>query len=212
MMHLTAAVDFFISLIGIGAISFVATNVDDIFLLMIFFSSPNLLARNVVVGQYLGIGLLVAISALGSLIALIVPSFIIGFMGLAPIAIGIKKLLELRAEDKNKEIRSQEKLQEYSKKPSSSYLSFLSVSAVTFANGGDNIGVYTPLFAKYSSTFEVTILIAVFMAMTAVWCAIGYYLVSHPLLEKHMRRFGHVVLPFVLIGLGVYIMADAFLF
>ena len=209
---MTAAVDFIISMIGIGAISFVATNIDDIFLLMIFFSSPNFLARNIVIGQYLGIGLLVSISALGSLIALVVPSFIIGLMGLAPIVIGIKKLSELRADDKNKEVRSQERLQGYSKKPSSSYLSFLSVSAVTFANGGDNIGVYTPLFAKYNSVFEVTILVSIFMAMTAVWCAMGYYLVSHPLLEKHMRRFGHVVLPFVLIGLGVYIMADAFLF
>jgi cadmium resistance protein CadD (predicted permease) len=179
---------------------------------MIFFSSPNFLARNVVVGQYLGIGLLVAISTLGSLIALVVSSFIIGLLGLAPIAIGIKKLLELRAECKNQEVRSQEKLQENSKKLSSSYLSFLSVSAVTLANGADNIGVYTPLFAKYSSAFEVTILVSVFMAMTAVWCAIGYYFVKHPLVEKHMRRFGHVVLPFVLIGLGVYIMADAFLF
>jgi cadmium resistance protein CadD (predicted permease) len=212
MMHVTAAIDFFISLIGIGAISFAATNIDDIFLLMIFFSSPNLLARNVVIGQYLGIGLLVAISALGSLIALVVPSFIIGLMGLAPIAIGVKKLLELRADDKNEEVKSREKLQGYSKKLPLSYLSFLSVSAVTFSNGGDNIGVYTPLFAKYSSAFEVATLVSVFMAMTAVWCAIGYYLVSHPLFEKYMRRFGQVVLPFVLIGLGVYIMADAFLF
>jgi hypothetical protein len=34
---------------------------------------------------------------------------------------------------------------------------------------------------------------------------------GHPLLEKRMRRFGYIVLPFVLIGLGVYILARAFL-
>jgi cadmium resistance protein CadD (predicted permease) len=150
----------------------------------------------------------VAISALGSLIALVVPSFIIGLMGLAPIAIGIKKLLELRAQD-DEEIKPKEKLQCYKMK--SSYVSFLAVSAVTFSNGGDNIGVYKPLFAKYSSAFEVTTLISVFMTMTAVWCAIGYYLISHPLFEKRMGRFGHIVLPFVLIGLGLYILVDAFL-
>ena len=131
---------------------------------------------------------------------------------LAPIAIGIKKLLELRARD-DEEINPKENLHGIkTKSPSSSYLSFLSIAAVTFSNGGDNIGVYTPLFAKYSSALEVAILVSVFMPMTAVWCAIGYYLVSHPLFEKYMRRFGRVVLPFVLIGLGVYIMADAFLF
>jgi hypothetical protein len=41
--------------------------------------------------------------------------------------------------------------------------------------------------------------------------AISRYLVRHPLLEKKMRRFGRVVLPFVLIGLGLYIMTEAFL-
>ena len=152
--------DLIISLIELGASAFVATNIDDIFILMVFFSSSNFHARSIVIGQYLGIGLLVAISALGSLIALVVPSFIIGLMGLAPIAIGIKKLLELRAQD-DEEIKPKEKLQGYKMKLY--YVSFLAVSAVTFSNGGDNIGVYTPLFAKYSSAFEVTTLISVFM-------------------------------------------------
>ena len=57
--------DFF-SLIGIGISAFVATNVDDIFVLMIFFSSSNFQKGQVVVGQYLGIGLLIVISALDS--------------------------------------------------------------------------------------------------------------------------------------------------
>ncbi len=78
------AADLIISLIELGASAFVATNIDDIFILMVFFSSSNFHARSIVIGQYLGIGLLVAISALGSLIALVVPSFIIGLMGLVP--------------------------------------------------------------------------------------------------------------------------------
>jgi cadmium resistance protein CadD (predicted permease) len=63
-----------ISLIGIGVTAFVATNIDDIVVLMVFFSSSNFQARHIVIGQYLGIGSLVAISALGLLIALVVPS------------------------------------------------------------------------------------------------------------------------------------------
>lgn len=216
MLWQQLTVDSIISLIGIGAVSFAATNIDDIFLLMVFFSSSNFQPRSIVIGQYLGIGLLVAISAIGSLVALVVPAYIIGLMGLAPIAIGIKKLLELRGKDIKQEekINPKENLHGIKTKSpsSSSYLSFLSIAAVTFSNGGDNIGVYVPLFAKYSSALEVATLISIFMAMTAVWCAMGYYLVSHPLFEKRMRRFGHVILPFVLIGLGIYIMTEAFLF
>jgi cadmium resistance protein CadD (predicted permease) len=211
--------DSIISLIGIGASAFAATNIDDIFILMIFFSSHNFQARNIVLGQYLGIGSLVAISTLGSLFALVIPTYFIGLLGLVPIAIGIKELLvRMRNNngklEKEKELTKEKLMQQQSNKKGCShrhYLAFLSVAAVTISNGGDNIGIYTPLFATYNSSSEVITLISVFMAMTAVWCAMGYYLVRHPLLEKRMRRFGYIVLPFVLIGLGVYILARAFL-
>lgn len=85
----------FVSLIGIGAAAFVATNIDDVVVLMVFFSSSTFHTHNIVIGQYLGIGLLITISALGSLIALVVPSYIIGLMGIVPVAIGIKELLEI---------------------------------------------------------------------------------------------------------------------
>ena len=87
------------SLIAIGVSAFVATNIDDIFVLMMFFSSSysssiTFPVRQIVLGQYVGIGLLIAISALGSLIALVVPPYIIRLLGIVPIAIGSKRLLQ----------------------------------------------------------------------------------------------------------------------
>jgi cadmium resistance protein CadD (predicted permease) len=118
-----------------------------------------------------------------------------------PIAIGIKKLLEVH---KKKNEVSKQALQ-------SSDMSFLTVAAVTFANGDDNIGVYTPLFATNNSRSEIIALSAVFMAMTAVWCATAYFLVNHPLVASRIRRIGHIILPFILVGLGIFILAEAFL-
>jgi cadmium resistance protein CadD (predicted permease) len=92
-------------------------------------------------------------------------------------------------------------------------LVFVAVATVTFSNGGDNIGVYTPLFAKYNSVSQITALATIFRAMTAVWCIVAYYLVNHPLVaSKIRRRIGHIILPFVLIGLGVYILTESFVF
>jgi len=90
--------DFF-SLIGIGVSAFVATNIEDIFVLMMFFSSSNFQKGHVVVGQYLGIGLLIVISTLGLFLALVVPQYIIGLMGLVPISIGIIRLIHMRKHD-----------------------------------------------------------------------------------------------------------------
>jgi cadmium resistance protein CadD (predicted permease) len=194
-----------LGLVAIGVIAFVATNIDDIFVLMMFFSSLTFPVRQVVLGQYIGISLLIAISALGSLIALVVPTYIIGLMGIIPIAIGIKNLFEIRKKNKS---ASRQVVQD---KKNGSSLSFLAVTAVTFSNGGDNIGVYVPLFSKYNIVSQIATLTAVFIAMTAVWCIISYYFVNHPLVASRIRHIGNIILPFVLIGLGIYILTESFL-
>src|SRR5215207_8470063 len=191
-----------LSLVAIGIAAFAATNIDDIFVLMVFISSLSFPVRHIVLGQYLGIGLLIAISAVGSLISLVVPTYVIGLMGIAPIAIGIMNLVKIRKKD---ESDSRQKVQH---KRNKSYLSFLSVAAVTFSNGGDNIGVYIPLFSKYNSVSQITTVTVVFIAMTTVWCIVSYYFMNHPLVASRIRHVGNIVLPFVLIGLGIYILSE----
>ena len=85
-------------LMAIGITGFAATNIDDIFVLIMFFSYSSMTfpPKQIVAGQYIGIGLLVTISALGFFFSLAVPSYIIGLLGIVPIAIGIRKLVALR--------------------------------------------------------------------------------------------------------------------
>jgi cadmium resistance protein CadD (predicted permease) len=206
LLHLQAMTDI-PGLIAIGVAAFAATNIDDIFVLMMFFSSSSMTfpVKQIVSGQYIGIGLLVAISALGSFISLAVPTYIIALLGIVPIVIGIKKLVVFRKKNEsnlNQAVQNKKK----------NNLVFAAVAAVTFSNGGDNIGVYTPLFAKYNSLSQITALAMIFMAMTAVWCIAAYYLVNHPLVASKIRSIGHIILPFVLIGLGIYILTESFVF
>jgi cadmium resistance protein CadD (predicted permease) len=72
------------------------------------------------------------------------------------------------------------------------------------------VGVYTPLFAKYNAANQIAALATIFMAMTAVWCIAAYYLVNRPLVASKIPRIGHIILPFVLIGVGIYIMIESF--
>lgn len=82
--------DFF-SLFGIGIAAFIASNIDDTFILILLFSSRSFQTRHIFIGQFLGIGVLIIISALGALIALVLPPFLIALMGFIPIAIGDQK-------------------------------------------------------------------------------------------------------------------------
>lgn len=176
-----------------GVLSFAATNIDDIFILMLFFSQTGAGFRNwhVVLGQYLGFAALVALSVLGSLGVLVVPEEWIGLMGVVPIFLGIKGLIRLREE--SEETKPIDRSGIYG------------VAAVTFANGGDNIGIYVPLFASAGFT-RMGIIVFVFLALVAVWCYVGYWLGSHPTIADKIDRYGHVTVPFVLICLGVYIL------
>jgi cadmium resistance protein CadD (predicted permease) len=195
--------DFF-GLFGIGIVSFIASNIDDTFVLMLLFSSLRFQTRHIVIGQFIGIGVLTIISALGALIALVLPPFFIALMGLIPIAIGIKRLLEYY--ERNKRTDTNKNIQDKGK----NLISFLAVSGITIANGGDDVGVFTPLFAKYNTVVEVSTLVAIFMGLTVVWCAFTFYFVNHPVIATRIRRIGDIITPFVLIGLGLYILTDAF--
>jgi len=194
--------DFF-SLFGIGIPAFIATNIDDTFILILLFSCLSFQTRHIIVGQFLGIGVLIMISVLGALIALVLPAFFISLMGLIPIAIGIKRLVELR--ERNRIPGNSKTFQDDKRQ---GLIPFLTVSGVTISNGGDDIGVFTPLFAKYNTVGEVATLVTIFMVMTLVWCIVTYYFVNHPLIATRIQRFGNIITPFVLIGLGLYILAD----
>ena len=124
-----------LGLVAIGVAAFAATNIDDIFVLMLFFSSLTFAVRQVVLGQYIGIGLLTAISVLGSLISLVVPTYVIGLLGIIPIAICIKNLVGISKKDKS---HSTQVVQD---KKTKSNLSFLAVAAVTISKSKTSCGL-----------------------------------------------------------------------
>lgn len=201
----------FISLIGIGATSFAATNIDDLFILMAFFANRcRFPISQVVLGQYVGMGALIAVGIVGSLIALVVPNNLIGLIGIFPIAIGIKELLELRKNDHDDEEEEPATKQPSQSKWIVAYLPFLTVAAVTFS-GGEEVGIYTSVFAINNEASEIIVIISVVMGLTGVWCGVASYLVNHSFIADRFRGIAIRILPFVLIGLGLYIMAEAFL-
>ena len=72
-------------------------------------------------------------------------------------------------------------------------------------NGADNIGIYTPLFA-ISNAPRVIVLIAVLYVLLAVWCVVGYVIQRQQAVAYTLQRWGHWVVPVVLVALGIYIL------
>jgi cadmium resistance transport/sequestration family protein len=194
--------------ISTGMTAFTATNLDDILILLLFFSQVNAVfrRRHIVFGQFLGFTALVLASLPGFFGRLIFPPDWIGMLGLLPIAIGLSRLLNPDTDDSEAEAE----LEQSEKSFFSSFLSpqTYSVAAVTVANGGDNIGIYVPLFA--SNTLEsLAVILAVFFAMVGVWCYAAYRLIQMRAIADTLTRYGNQLVPFVLIGLGIAILVKS---
>src|SRR5438477_10084849 len=83
--------NWFVSALITGAVSFSATNIEDIVFLTIFFSQTPERWR-VVLGQYLGFTVLVLVSLIGFLGGQILPHQWLRLFVFAPIACVLKKL------------------------------------------------------------------------------------------------------------------------
>jgi cadmium resistance protein CadD (predicted permease) len=192
----------FVALLSLGIALFASTNVDDVFVLIGFLSDPTFRARDVVLGQYLGIAALFCVSATMSLLSLLIPRAYVGLLGVVPILIGMKKLYDLYC----KRDPTEESLERHAGAGANGRA--LTVAIVTLANGGDNIGVYAPSFAIRSGN-EIALIGLIFAVMTGLWCFLAHWTVNHPKLGSPIRRYGHRISPIVLIALGVLLLYQA---
>lgn len=185
-------------------LTFVSTNIDDIFILTLFYGNRRFREVEIVAGQFLGIGALIVVSLGASMAGLLIPTAYIGLLGLFPVYLGVKALWDMRRKDGAAEAEPEPGTGQAGSRRGN----LLTVAGVTFANGGDNIAIYVPLFAAMTWPHKLT-MTAVFLVMTFVWCLLAKYLSRHPYVKASVDKFGHLVTPFVLILLGVYILYES---
>jgi cadmium resistance protein CadD (predicted permease) len=177
-----------------SVLAFAATNVDDFFALLLLYAAGGR-PRVVVLGQCLGFAAIVLASFAVSVGAMVVPTTWVGFFGAVPFGLGVRNLLRRRAapaEDSAPPLR----------------VSIPAVASITVANGGDNIGVYAPFFAR-RPPHELTTILGVFAALVVVWCLVALGVARLPLVARALDRWGHRCAPWILMGLGVYVFVKA---
>jgi cadmium resistance protein CadD (predicted permease) len=169
--------------------TFAATNIDDAFLLTFFFAR-RIPVRRVIAGQYVGFGAILLVSLIGVWGALAIPHRWIHFLGLLPLAMGIRLLFAGRRTELEP--------------PPIGSSGIASIALVTLSNGADNIGVYVPFFVN--SRAYLWLILTVYAVMVAMWCALGRWLGNRSLILRSVDRWGHWAVPLVFVGLGTYIL------
>ena len=198
-----------------GIIAFTVTNIDDMMILLLLFSQidSSFRKRHIFIGQYLGFFAIIILSLPGFLGGLFIQREWLGLLGIIPIAIGMKQLINQQTESTEVQTVNPDFPRLLHPNPAwSFFLSILhpntyQVAAITIANSGDNISVYIPLFAGQDFV-SLGIIIAVFLAMVGVGCGIAYLLTSQVTIGYILSRYGRAIIPFILMSLGLFIMYD----
>jgi cadmium resistance transport/sequestration family protein len=193
--------DGILGTVGTAGAVFAGTNIDDIIILTVLFLSARANGKprpwQIVTGQYAGITALIVISVIAALGLTIIPDQWVGLLGLVPLALGVRGLIEaLRTKDSDDE------------PPSAVASGLFSVASVTIANGADNISVYTPMFRTIGVSATL-ITIAVFAVLVALWCLIGSLLGSHKKIIEFVERYGHWLVPIVFVSIGMVIALES---
>lgn len=197
-----------LSTLAQALVLFAVTNIDHLMLLTLWFvhghQRPGTTLR-ICAGQYLGFSAILAATAILNLISgFVIPEAQLHLLGLIPLILGVKagigEILERRESNDSRDAQSAESKLEG--KP----VSVGAVALVTIANGGDEIGVYLPVFAL-SAWWQVALFCAVFLVLAGALLALAWFITGRLGLAEVLERFEAVLFPSVLILLGVLILA-----
>jgi cadmium resistance protein CadD (predicted permease) len=212
--------DWLIEIVKIAVATGIATTFDDNIYLTGFFSEVNRTFRpvHVVVGELVGFTALVSVSLLGFLLGLIIPPIYIGLLGILPILIGVRNLVTLNRDneretaDRKVNWRRNAQFHGFASRRLSlgqvlSDRQTYQVSAVTISNGGNNLGIYIPLFAN-STVAQLAVIIPICYLIVCTWLFLSYNLTRLPGIAVILSRYASKLFPFVLMWLGLRIILD----
>jgi len=185
---------------------FISTSIDYLLIITIVFAQAKTKKQtaHIVGGQYLGTAILVAVSLVAAFVLHFIPQeWITGLLGLVPLSLGIWAAFKKGESEEEEEEEVIEKLEARK----SAFL-FWTITLITIASGGDNLGIYIPYFASMSAEM-IAVALIVFALGTLLVCYTGFKLSSVPMIAKTLEKYERIIVPVVYIGLGIYIMAES---
>jgi len=154
----------------VSAGSFLATNLENLFILLAYAHHPRYPMRAIAIGYVGAIGLILLASHALSQPAQAMPAPSIHYLGLLPVALGVWELLKqlFRSEASHAEIGIPPREQR-------TLYRAIAVGATTLTSGSDSLIVFATLFADthYSADFAI---LGAGVAMAFLWIALVQWL------------------------------------
>jgi cadmium resistance transport/sequestration family protein len=148
---------------------------------------------------FVGTFLLIAAGIAGAFGLIQIPAqWMIGFVGLIPIVMGIRSLLNDDDDEEEKAIATLQKIK----------TRWLQVLIVTISLGADDLGVYIPLFTTLSQG-EVIIMLIIFALGTTGLCIVSYQLTRIDGLSLFIEKYERFIIGITFIIIGIFVMVES---
>ncbi|CAK1221990.1 MULTISPECIES: cadmium resistance transporter [Fructobacillus] len=188
-----------------GFFSYLGTTSDYFVILVLLFATfrKKSQVRPIILGAYLGNALLVGAALLiGGVLKQIPAEWILGLLGLVPVAIGVKNYFSNEEEEEGEAFIT--KVQET---PNQRIV--LTVILMTIAGcGADNLALYIPYFSL-ANWAALPIIFLMFTAILTICIFSAYRLAKVQKVQDLFERYGDLMQLLVYVALGIYILFDA---
>lgn len=174
---------------------FIATNIDDLLILTLFFGF-NVISkkrRDIIIGQFLGMGFLIGLSLVVLFGVQKIDLISLRWLGIVPIFMGVKYFIGKKGVEKESERRE-----------SKEHHLIIQLFLLTVMNGMDNVGAYVPLFGSLTKRGLVSCIV-IFLLMTGIWCILAINITKLKYVKEKLFIAQKWLLPIVLIYMGIAI-------
>ncbi len=184
--------DLALALLVLAPVSYAATNLDNLLLLTgLLGVAPTGRAR-VLIGFFAANLLVLLVAGAAASLGLFVPVVWLSWLGLVPLLLGVTLLLRPAASPAH---------------PAAAP-STLGSTGVFLSNSGDTLAVFVPLFAE-SEVLTRLGLGAGFLLLALLTAALARYALSAPAAARLAAGPGARLVPWIMICVGVYVLADS---
>ncbi|MZR32178.1 cadmium resistance transporter [Sneathiella litorea] len=186
--------------ITVSFMAFLSTSLDNLFLLVTLSLHSKYGAAKVRLGYLLAIVVMIGVCLIFAQGVQQLPSQYIPYIGLVPLGLGLHELWQLIKRGISKAEKKPDIASNYSG-------SFLTVALIMFTHSWDSIAVLAPLLSDTRPGLLGWMVTSVLLAATVLTLG-AQKATGHPRFRGLLELYAPKVLPFLLIGVGLYILTN----
>ena len=182
----------------VSAGAFIATNLDNLVLMVGLFGRYSDRRSEVMFGYLSGMLIIVAVTFYVGKLAGAAPVQYLGLLGIVPVLIGLAAIIRLF---RNKGVVRDPVV------PGAGSTAVAATLLTQLGNSTDTIITYSVLFSDANDLADYLVL-ATFAGMALLLALLAYLALRHPWLSRPVELYGHYITPLILITVGMYVFSN----